>query len=96
MLAEDTIHVASFRNGTPFIPKMPNADGYADIIDMLEGPKGRLFIMVSFHVLCRSFNDVTLKEVGEMELADLMPLVKIGMDGLNGLEGLDTMGFQDT
>ena len=84
--------IPSFRNGEPFDMKKPNVDGFIEILDAM-GDKGRMMKVVAKNVLSRSFKDVTMKEIGEMELADLAGLLKVGLEGLKELEA---MGFRKT
>lgn len=92
----EAISLESFRGGTEFVPKKPDADGVVAIIDVLDGPKGTLFKLVAYQVLKRSFADaaikVTMKEVGRMEFEDYGPLIQIG---LSAIESIDEMGFRN-
>ena len=92
----EIVSLPSFRGGTEFVPRKPDADGVVAIIDALEGPKGTLFKIISYQVLKRSFEDaaikVTLKEVGRMEFEDYAPLIRIGLEAV---ESIDKMGFRE-
>ena len=86
------LSLPSFRGGVSFAAKDPDVDGFVHIIDSLEGPKGVLMKIISFEVLKRKFEDVTLEEVGKMDFSDVIPLIKIGFAAVNRL---DDLGFQE-
>ena len=90
--ANGEVSLPSFRDGVAFVAKKPDADGFINIIDSLQGPQGQMMKTVAFEVLKRAFPNVTMAEVGKMEFEDFVPLLKVGLDGLKTLED---MGFQE-
>ena len=72
----------SFRNGASFKMRKPNADGFIEILDAIGDRKGLVMKVVAKAVLDRSFEDVTMQEIGEMELEDLASVLNVGWDGL--------------
>ena len=85
-----TIALPSFRDGTEFELRSPDVDGIIEILDVKAGSKGTLIKTVALVVLRRSFEDVSLEEIGRMEFEDLGPVVKAGMEGVRKL---DSLGF---
>lgn len=80
----------SFRDGIEFELKEPNVDGYMEIIEKLKGPKEMVFKLIAMNSLKRTFSDVTLEEVGRMELADMVEIIRPGIEGMDILKNMVT------
>jgi len=66
----------SFRDGEEFEVQKPNVDGLIEIMEA-TGSRGLLIKTIARVILERSFDDVTLEEIGLLELGDLSMLLRL-------------------
>jgi len=99
-MSEGMTTLESFRAGVEFKMKQPNVDGFIEILDAISqskkdknASKGPMMKTIALNVLKRSFDDVTMDEVGQMETGDMVTLVQTGLEAI---KAMDKMGFQET
>ena len=90
MTAPSTLKLPSFRDGRSFEARQPDADGFINIMDNVDGPKGQMMKIMVFEVLKRNFAEVTMDEVGRMEFVDFMAVFAVGSATM---EAMGDMGF---